>query len=115
MHYRRPKPDPFEVMLYAQKIIFVRVNEVEYVTISALAHSMSITRWCKGDSEFTSINYTEFSAQQLGLFDGTAWNLAALVLWLKQHCGVCWKPLTSARAIYCSGKCKQKAWRDRNK
>ncbi len=116
MFYQRPpKPDVFEVMLFAKQHVFVRVQDGEYLIISNLRQDVSVSRWCRGDNEPATIQYTGEDARALGLFDGDAWDIQKLARWVAGHCVVCWKPLTGKQKLYDSHKCQQKAWRQRNK
>jgi len=77
--WRPQKPDVFEVMMLARRRVFVRCNEDEYLIVSALLHSISLMRFCMGDEQPLSITYHD---QPVGLFDGKAWDLPALIQWL---------------------------------
>lgn len=110
--YRRQKPDVFEMMIFARTRVFVRIVQGEYLVVTAITHGLSVMRWCKGDAEPASILYYD---QGFGLFDGNAWDVEALNAWVKAHCPVCGLALDSKRKIYCSDKCKQKAYRERSK
>lgn len=112
MYYRRQKPDVFEMMVFARTRVFVRVAQGEYIVVSAIASGFGLLHWCKGDAEPQSVRYYD---PQPGLFDGDAWDLEALNAWLKAHCPICGKALSSSRKTYCSATCRQKAYRERNK
>lgn len=78
--WRPQKPDVFEVMMLARRRVFVRCNDDEYLVVSALLkNTISLTRFCMGDPEPLSITYHD---QPVGLFDGKAWDLPALIKWL---------------------------------
>lgn len=110
--YRRHKPDVFEMMIFARTRVFVRIAPDEYLVVSALQMGIGVLHWCKGDPEPQSVRYY---FQPLNLFDGSAWDLEALNTWLKAHCPICGRALSSPRKTYCSAKCRQKAYRERNK
>lgn len=113
-YHRKPRPDVFEVLTFARSHVFVRLNSREYLVVSALEHGTSITRWQKGAADASGTRYSA-RAEDLGLFDGSAWNLPALVKWLAADlrcCPVCGRAV-SGRKIYDRTACKQKAYRDR--
>jgi len=76
---RAQKPDVFEVLMFARTRVFVRCAPGRYVIVSALRQHISLLTFCDGNAEPVSIRYID---EQPGLFDGKAWNLPALVLWL---------------------------------
>lgn len=100
-------------MLHARRRVFVRVSDWEYLVIIALRTNVSILRWCKGDQEPAAVSTVWQPPEQLGLYDGQAWNIEQLATWISQHCVVCWQPLVGRQRTYCSDKHKQKAYRER--
>lgn len=107
------RPDPFLMMLYARRRVFVRIHDDEHLMIVALRQSVSISRLCGG--EINSISAVWQTAESLGLFDGKGWNLVALATWVNRHCVVCWQPLVGRQTLYHSNSCKQKAYRERRR
>lgn len=77
---RRPGPDVFELMIFARTRVFVRVDDHQYQVVTALEHHLSILTFCVGNFEPVSIRYID--DQPVGLFDGKAWDLPALIKWL---------------------------------
>lgn len=104
-----------EVLRRARRIIFVQVNEHEFLTITALRDSMEVNWWGSGMSSPLNSHRIARSAESLGLFNGYAWNMERLIDWVRHHCPVCWNILTSSRQIYDTKACKQKAYRQRCK
>lgn len=80
---RPPRPDIFEMLLMARQRVFVRCGEDDYLIVSALRNSTCLMRFCKGEREVQEIRYFDQSAEQLGLFNGSAWDLAKLTTWLE--------------------------------
>lgn len=113
--FYHPKPDIVEILIAAKPRIFVSLNENQHAMISALRNTLCVTRFQVGSSEPIAVHYSDCTAQQLDLFDGRGWNVPALAIWIRMHCPVCWGPLRSGRATYCSGACKQKALRARQR
>jgi len=112
MHFQRPpKPDLVEVMAAVRRRVFVQTGVQQYVVIVALKQCVEVQRW-QGTELVDSLTVW-CSAAQLGLYDGLAWNVEALATWLKRHCVVCWQPLGGKQRMYCSSRCKQKAYRSR--
>jgi hypothetical protein len=85
MFQRPPKPDVFEVLMAARTRVFIRCAPGEYLMVSALRHDISLIRFCDSTSEPLRIEYVGATADQLQLFDGKAWNLSALLKWLKSR------------------------------
>jgi hypothetical protein len=84
VNYRRRQPDVFELMMLARTRVFVRCAPGEYVIVSALRQQICLLHFCYGQAEAGRIEYVELEEQQLlELFDGKAWDLPALVKWLK--------------------------------
>ena len=113
--YRKPRPDVFEVAFFARTHVFVRAVAGRYLVVSALAQGVSVAFWRSDAAEATETRYSALTAQQLGLFDGAAWDLKALVAWLGADlrcCPVCGRAV-SGRKIYDRRACKQRAYRSR--
>ncbi len=104
-----------EVLRRARRIVFVQVNEHEFLTIIALRDSMEVSWWGSGMSVPLKSHRVARSAESLSLFNGYAWNIERLIDWIHRHCPVCWNTLTNARQIYDTKACKQKAYRQRLK
>jgi hypothetical protein len=104
-----------DLLRHARRIIFVQRNEFEFMTITALRESVEVGWWSVGSRSPLRSHRIDKSAQDLGLFDGRAWNLTILAGWIERHCPVCWRPLTSKRQCYDTLACKQKAYRERKK
>ena len=104
-----------ELLQRARRIIFVRLNAYEFLCVVALRGSIEVTWWVNGIDHPIQAHRTEQGAESLGLFDGYAWNIDRLELWVRRHCPVCWNILTSRRQIYDGQKCKQKAYRERKR
>lgn len=104
-----------DLLRYARRIIFVQRNDYEYLTITALRESVEVGWWAVGNRSPLRSHRISQTAEALGLFDGRAWNLGVLALWVDHHCPVCWRPLTSKRQCYDTVACKQKAYRERRK
>lgn len=114
MYERRvPKPDPFEIMAYARRRVFVSISSTEYVVVIALKQTVAILR--SVGNKLQGVETVWQTAQSLGLFNGLAWDIAALAKWVKQHCVVCWQLLGGKQRMYCSRKCNQKAYRERRR
>lgn len=78
--HRRPQPDGFELMMLARTRVFMRCTPGEYVIVSALRQGLCLLHFDDGQAEAVRIEYVY---QELNLFDGKAWDLPALVKWLK--------------------------------
>jgi hypothetical protein len=78
--YSHRQPDVFELMLLARTRVFVRCAPGEYVIVSALRQGVCLLHFDDGQAEAVRI---EYMYQELNLFDGKAWDLPALVKWLK--------------------------------
>lgn len=112
MKYQRPpRPDPFEVMIHARRRVFIQANGDEYIVIVALKFCIDVQRW--QGTELCEVVTVWRTPEDLGLFDGQAWNIPALAKWIEQHCVVCWQPLVGKQRMYDSNRCKQKAYRSR--
>jgi len=106
----------FEVMGYAQRHVFVAINDQEYLIISALLQVVDVARFRASDSELVSHVYVERSARDLGLYDGHGWRLVKLATWLQNDmrtCPICGRAVTNRRATYDRAKCRQAAYRKR--
>lgn len=84
--YRRRQPDVFELMMLARTRVFVRYAPGEYVMVSALRQHISLIYFCYGQSDATRFEDVWLDEQELlKLFDGKAWDLPALVNWLRSR------------------------------
>lgn len=81
--HRRAGPDVFELMMLARTRVFVRCAPGEYVIVSALRQGICLLHFCDGEAEANRIEYLYQTADDLKIFDGKAWDLPALVKWLK--------------------------------
>lgn len=103
-------------MGYAQRHVFIAVNDQEYLIISALGQLTEVARFRAADSELVTMSYVERSATDLGLYDGHGWRLVKLATWLQNDlrtCPVCGRAVTHRRATYDRAKCRQAAYRKR--
>lgn len=66
--------------MLARTRVFVRCAPGEYVIVSALRQGICLLHFEDGAAEASHIEYVY---QELNLFDGKAWDLPALVKWLK--------------------------------
>lgn len=99
-------------MIQARRRVFVRISGGdEYLVIVALKLCIDVQHW--QGKELCEVQTVWGTPESLGLFDGSAWDIAALAKWIEQHCLVCWQPLTGRQRTYCSNRCKQKAYRSR--
>lgn len=113
MYPRWLRQDPFEIMVYARRSVFVRATSSSSLIVTALLQSVSVSYWRRGDHEPTTVRYHWQTATQLGLYDGQGWDLQALAAWLGRQCIVCGVALTGNQKLYHSIGCKQKAYRSR--
>lgn len=79
--YRRRQPDVFELVMLARTRVFVRCVPGEYLIVSALRQGICLVHFCDREAEPVRIDYID--DQPVGLFDGKAWDLTALINWLK--------------------------------
>lgn len=114
MNYQRwLRQDPFEIMVFARRSVFVRATKSSFLIVTALLQAVSVSYWHKGSYEPESIRYHWQTAEALGLYDGQGWRLEALAQWLGRQCVVCGVALSGQQKLYHSIGCKQKAYRSR--